>query len=359
MKSDFDYIQLCFELAKKALGNTSPNPFVGSVIVKNDKIIGSGYHTRSGQPHAEIEALNNCSEDPLGATLYCNLEPCCHTNKKTPPCVDSIIKAGIKKVVISNLDVNPEVAGRGVQILRDANIEVIHGVSKEKGEILNEVFFTHITKKRPFIHLKWAQTLDGKMATLSNQSKWITGELAREYVHKERSLYDAIMIGGVTANADNPSLTIRDKNGEQSKRRIILSPNGELSKDLKLLNDEYKAKTLLVSNSKTDFNIEKISCELNDGKVNLEKLLEDLYKKNIFSVYIEGGPKLINSFIEKNLFDRVSIYIAPKLLGEGKESYTHTLTKNLEDALNFKNPKWTILNQDILMESTRNICLQD
>ena len=195
---DEKYMRECFQLAKKALGKTSPNPLVGCVIVKDQKVIARGYHKKSGLPHAEIEALNSSKEPIAGSTLYCNLEPCCHTNKKTPPCAQRLVQEKPSRVVIANLDPNPEVAGKGVKLLRENGIEVLTGVLEEQGELLNEVFFTAMRKQRPFIHLKWAQGLDGRTALPNGSSKWITGEKARLRVHKERELYDAIVIGKKT-----------------------------------------------------------------------------------------------------------------------------------------------------------------
>lgn len=339
---DEQLIERCFELAKKALGNTSPNPLVGSVIVKNGKIIAEGFHLKSGLPHAEKDALTKAKEDVKGATLYCNLEPCCHTNKKTPPCTQAIIDAGIKKVVISNLDPNPFVAGQGVEILRAAGIEVETGICEEKGRILNEVFFTHITKKRPFVHLKWAQTIDGKIATQTYHSKWITSEVARSYVHRERNLYDAIAVGAKTANKDNPSLTIRLSGKEEKcKARIIFQGETKINPKLKVLTDQFKEQTIIVSQK------------------NLTQAMKSLYQQGICSIYVEGGAKLISSFIEKGLVDRLSVYIAPKLLGPGLSSFSTKAVDKMEQAHFFDNGCWTQIGPDVVFESRRNLCLQD
>lgn len=352
------YIQRCFQLAKQALGQTSPNPYVGSVIVKEGRILGEGFHAKSGGPHAEIVALENTSEDVSGATLYCNLEPCCHTHKKTPPCAQRLTTLGLKQVVIANLDPNPEVAGRGVEILKEAGIDVITGVLEKEGALLNEVFFTHITKKRPFIHLKWAQTLDGKIATLDNHSKWITGEAARINAHKERALYDAILVGGATANHDNPSLTIR-LGEEICKTRIILSPSLNLKKELKVLNDEFKHKTMVITASKDQMpGIKTLYCPLDENGFNLDYLMQVLYAQGLYSLYVEGGMHTISKFIDANLHDRFSIYMAPKLLGPGVSLQTHSKI-HMHDALTFEDGLFRTIHNDIIFESRRNICLQD
>ncbi len=203
------YMKKVFELAKQGIGLVSPNPLVGSLIVKDSQIIGAGFHERYGQFHAELNAIVSAKQPLKGATLYCNLEPCCHTNKQTPPCAQRIIKEGISRVVIANRDPNPEVNGGGIALLKQMGIEVIENICQEEGELLNEVFFTFHRKKRPFIHLKYAQTLDGNIACSSGDSKWITHENARKKAHEMRLKYDAILIGAGTLVADNPALTIR------------------------------------------------------------------------------------------------------------------------------------------------------
>ena len=355
------YMRQCFSLAKKAIGQTSPNPYVGSVIVKDDKVIAKGFHKKSGTAHAELDAIQNKTQDLVGSTLYCNLEPCCHTNKKTPPCAQRIVKEGIRKVVISNLDPNPAVAGKGVQILEEAGIEVITGILKEEGLALNEVFFTHITKKRPFIHLKWAQTLDGKMATTSFDSKWITNPKSREHSHKERNLYDAIVVGANTVNQDNPNLTIRLNQEVHSKKRVIISPSGDVSLDLNLFTDEFKDNSLIItapSVNKT-YPIRHLTCDTNEDGFILTELLETLYQEGIHSIYIEGGAKLLNSFVVQRMYDRLSVYIAPKIIGDGISSTQQLKLDKMNKAIQFENGVWSVFDSDTLFESKRNICLQD
>lgn len=341
MSNDY-FMQKCFKLALKALGNTSPNPLVGCVIVKNNKIVATGYHQKSGTAHAELDAINNTTESLQGATLYCNLEPCCHLNKKTPPCAQRIIKEGITKVVISNLDPNPEVAGKGVNLLRENGIEVITGVLEHEGAILNEVFFTHITKERPFIHLKWAQTIDGKIATKSHDSKWITSVESRQRVHFERSCYDAVAVGAKTAIKDNPELTIRIKDQQTySKKRIVFTKGlQELPSDLKLFTDQYSKNTIVKDLS------------------NLSQALKELYLDGIKSIYIEGGAQTLNLFLEKQLFDRISVYIAPKILGDGVH-LNFGPTATMQDALKLDKAIINKINQDIYIQSQENLCLPD
>ena len=362
LSQDELYMQQCFDLALRSLGKTSPNPYVGAIIVKSSKIIGMGFHKKSGENHAEIEALHNASESVVGATLYCNLEPCCHTNKKTPPCTESILNSGIKKVVISNLDPNPYVAGNGVSTLKDAGIETVTGVLQERGEFINEVFFHHITKKQPFIHLKWAQTLDGNLATKSGISKWITGENAREYVHQERSLYDAILVGSKTISIDNPSLTER-KHGQNiiCKKRIILAPHTMLDLDSKIFTDDFSHQTIIITSKEFEntYPVRTLICPLEDGVFSLQTVLDLLYKEGICSIYVEGGSQVITQFIKDELYQRASVYIAPKIIGEGKNSVGNLDINNLNNAVEFSAPVWKILGQDIVVESRKNLCLLD
>lgn len=329
------YIDQCFKLAKMAQGQVSPNPMVGCVIIKDNEIISTGYHKGSGQDHAELDAIKNAKVSVEGATLYSNLEPCCHTNKKTPPCAQRIIKEGIKKVIISNLDPNPEVSGSGVKLLEEAGIEVITDILKSEGEKLNEVFFTHITKSRPFVHLKFAQTLDGKLATNTGDSKWITSEKARQDVHMNRNLYDAILIGGNTLNRDNPKLTVRINGNEISKKRVVLTNTDIDHKNLNLYCDNFKDQTITINY---------------DQNLDLEDTLTTLYKEyGIRSLYVEGGAKTISRFLEKELFDKVSIYIAPKILGKGSHILTDRAVDFINQAIKFKDSSWKVIDKDVVL----------
>ncbi|MFP5387389.1 MAG: bifunctional diaminohydroxyphosphoribosylaminopyrimidine deaminase/5-amino-6-(5-phosphoribosylamino)uracil reductase RibD, partial [Bacteriovoracia bacterium] len=305
-----DFIRKTFDLAKKGLGTTWPNPLVGSVIVKDGKIIGEGFHKARGLDHAEIDAIKNSTEPVEGATLYVNLEPCCHTNKTTPPCAQRLIKERIKKVVIANLDPNEEVNGKGVELLRAHGVEVEYGVLQEEGEKLNEVFFLAQRKKRPFIHFKAAVTLDGMTAMTSGESQWITGEKARAHVHELRSQHQAIIVGGQTVRKDNPKLTVRlpGYSGKQPYR-IVLSQSEDLPQTHHLFSDEYKDQTLV----------------FND----IDLMLQELFKKNIISVMLEAGPVLASEFLKRGLIDRVSLYQNPGFLGSGRGLFSEPTTQKL------------------------------
>lgn len=361
--TDIDYIKRTFELALKGAASVNPNPLVGAVIVKDGQIISEGFHAKVGSDHAEASAFNNATQSVKGATLYCNLEPCCHTNKRTPPCAQRIIQEGIKKVVISNLDPNPLVAGRGISLLKDHGIEVVTGVLENEGKILNEIFFTHIQEKRAFVHLKIAQTLDGKIASTSGDSKWITGELSRNKVHQERLKFDAILIGANTARVDNPSLTVRlDKT--YPKKRIILSSSGDLSSNLNLFSDEYKDLTWLIlpNDCTPKINHQFINCPtLSNGNFDLNALNTILYEKlGITSIYVEGGNSIHTQYLSQSAYDRLSIFIAPKILGSGQNAIGDLGISKMSDALNLKKLQCQIIGEDIVISASKeDICSLD
>ena len=235
------FMRKVLELARKGRATTSPNPMVGALIVKNGKIIAEDYHRRSGAPHAEALAIEKAGEKAQGSTLYVSLEPCCHTDKRTPPCTKTIIKAGIKKVVISMKDPNPKVSGKGIQELEQAGIKVISGILEDKARRLNEAYIKYITTKKPFVMLKIAMTLDGRIATPEGQSKWITGEKARGMVHKLRSSVDAVMTAIGTVKADDPELTVRlgrsgsKGQGPRNPIRIVIDPELEIPLNSRIL----------------------------------------------------------------------------------------------------------------------------
>jgi len=354
-----NFMRECFELALNGKGTVSPNPLVGCVIVKNEKIIARGFHKRAGTAHAELDAINNATEDISGATLYCNLEPCCHTNKRTPPCAQRIVKKGIKEVIICNLDPNPEVSGMGVKILEDAGIKVTHGILKEEGLKLNEIFFKHIISKTPFVHLKMAQTIDGKLATITGDSKWITNEEARLDVHSEREAYDAILVGASTLRADNPNLTVRVPGKDtKSIKRIVVSKSLDIDPNSNLFTDQFKDKTIIVipTGSKCDINTKIIECPIIDDAFDMDYLLKILYSLHeITSIYVEGGSFTHTEVLKKNLFDRISIYIAPKILGNGKSTIGELDITEMKGAIEFDNIEYKTFGENIKFTALRKI----
>ncbi len=310
-----DFIRRTFTLASKAQGSTWPNPLVGAVIVKNGKIIGEGFHHKAGEDHAEVDAFKNCKESPEGATLFVNLEPCCHTNKTTPPCAQRVITEKIKKVVICNLDPNPEVNGKGVELLRQNGIEVEYGILAVEGELLNEAFFHAQRKKRPFVHLKMATSLDGRIALPSGESQWITSEAARNHVHLLRSQYQAIAVGAETARKDNPKLSVRlDGFKNDQPWRIVFTRSGNLPPLLSLFTDDLKSKTLVYTQKPVtlDFPHEQVKIVQN-----LDEAMYDLFQKKIITLFVEGGSLLAASLMQEKLVNRISLYQNPSFLGAG------------------------------------------
>jgi diaminohydroxyphosphoribosylaminopyrimidine deaminase/5-amino-6-(5-phosphoribosylamino)uracil reductase len=313
----------CTQLAKNGLGTTYPNPLVGSVIVHNDRIIGEGWHYKAGQPHAEVNAIASVSEANLlkEATIYVSLEPCSHFGK-TPPCADLIIQSGIKKIVVGSLDPNPKVAGRGIKKLMEAGCEVIVGILENECDELNKRFFTFHQKNRPYIFLKWAETVDGFISPKNesrNETKpiWITNEFSRQLVHKMRAEEQAILVGTNTVLQDNPSLTVREWAGENPVR-IVIDRSLKLSQDFSVF--DGTAKTIVFNEKET-----KTSGNLDFEKVNFseeipQQICQALFKREIQSVIIEGGAKTLQTFIDANLWDEAFVFMGTANFGEGTKA---------------------------------------
>ena len=355
------------DLAKKGYGYTNPNPLVGAVIVKNGNIIGEGYHEKIGGLHAERNALKNCQEDPEGAEIYVTLEPCCHYGK-TPPCTEALIEAGIKKVYVGNTDPNPKVAGGGIKILREHGIEVETGILEEECRQLNDIFFYYIQNDIPYTALKYAMTLDGKIATVTGESKWITGETAREHVHKLRHRYAAIMAGIGTVLADDPMLNARIENGNDPIR-IICDSNLRIPEDSKIVQTAKEIKTIIATISQNKEKIKQLEqkgCQIikttpKDDQIDLKELLKQLRKMEIDSVLVEGGGILNESLLKSGCIKKVYAYIAPKLFG-GKTAKTPVEgegIKKIKDAVIFDEIKVTKLGNDILLEGKVKTCLPE
>ena len=323
---DIKFMRRALELAQMAEGDTSPNPMVGAVIVDGDgNIVGEGYHHKAGQPHAEINALKAAGSSAKGATVYVTLEPCSHYGR-TGPCCEALIKAGVKRVVSAVTDPNPLVAGRGLNRLREAGIEVTEHVCEDEAKKLNEKFFFWITHKRPFVSLKYAMTLDGRFAAVGGDSKWITGTEARTYAHYLRKTHDAVLIGKNTVLQDDCELTTRMVEGKNPVR-IVLDSNAAIPLNAKILNGE--AKTIIaVSEAAPQDKLDELQ-KLTDVEVlilpqlnrhlDLQALLEKLAAMEITSVLVEGGSEVHGAFIDAGLAERVYAFIAPKIIG-GKEA---------------------------------------
>jgi diaminohydroxyphosphoribosylaminopyrimidine deaminase/5-amino-6-(5-phosphoribosylamino)uracil reductase len=357
--TDTFYMQMSLDLAAKGRGKTSPNPMVGAVIVKGDKIIGRGYHKRAGTAHAEIAALRSAGPEARGAALYVNLEPCCHTDKRTPPCTKAIIQSGIKKVVTAMIDPNPLVAGNGLKVLRKAGIKTTSGVMKKEALKLNEAFIWHVTKKVPFVVLKIAQSLDGKIATARGESKWITGLKARKRVHELRNELDAVLVGSGTVKEDNPSLDCRLRGG-RNPYRVIVDSRLQIPLNAKVL--KYTdSRTIIATTVKAGRRkitaIEKTGHRVlvikdKSGKVNLKHLMKELGRRDIMSILIEGGSSISASALSDRLVNKIMFFVAPKIIGGTNSiaSVGGTSPALLKNAFQLKNFQASDFGEDILIE---------
>ena len=357
--NDEYYMKRALELAEKGRGWTNPNPMVGAVIVKEDRIIGEGYHERYGQLHAERNALKNCTEDPEGATIYVTLEPCCH-HGKTPPCTDAIIESGITKVVVGMLDVNPIVAGNGVRILEEHGIEVVTGVLEDECRKLNKIFIKYMTEKLPYVVMKYAMTSDGKIATVTGESKWITGPESRENVHRTRHALMGIMAGVGTVIADDPMLDCRLEEGGRNPIRIICDSNLRTPLDSKIVSSAKEIETMIATVSNDEAAIkefEERGCKVirtnaPDGKVDLYDLMQKLGAEGIDSVLLEGGAELNFSALKAGIVDEVHTYIAPKIFGgNAKTPVAGEGIGSIDDAVMLKPVNITKFDDDIFVES--------
>jgi diaminohydroxyphosphoribosylaminopyrimidine deaminase / 5-amino-6-(5-phosphoribosylamino)uracil reductase len=303
-----------FELAQLSVGKVSPNPRVGCVIVHDGKIIGEGWHQKFGEGHAEVNAIQNVGDRSLlkESTLYVNLEPCSHVGK-TPPCADLLIRHQVKKVVISTIDSNPLVGGKGIEKLRQAGIEVEVGILKKEGRELNKRFFTFVEKKRPYIILKWAQTADGFIARSNFDSKWISSEYSRQLVHQWRSEEDAVLVGKNTALYDNPFLTVRDWAG-RNPVRVVIDRSLQLPKTLHLFDGTIKTICYNYLLEAEETNVDYV--KINEANFT-DQLLADLHTRGIQSVIVEGGAKTLNEFIEKNSWDEARVFTSKNVFGAG------------------------------------------
>jgi diaminohydroxyphosphoribosylaminopyrimidine deaminase/5-amino-6-(5-phosphoribosylamino)uracil reductase len=325
---DGKFMRLALNLAEKARGRTSPNPMVGSVIVRDGEIVGRGYHKKAGTPHAEIHSIIDAGEKTKDATMYVSLEPCSH-HGRTGPCTEAIIKSGVSRVVMAMMDPNPLVSGRGRRILEEHGIEVRSGVLEDKARKQNEVFIKYITTRRPFVIMKTAMSLDGKIATATGKSKWITCEESRGKVHQIRDEVDAIMVGIGTVICDDPSLTTRlpDKKG-RDPIRIILDSRARTPLESKVLNLDSTVKTIVaVTPQASDEKIAKLRERAEvliipekNGRVDLQALMGKLGEMEITSLLLEGGAEVNGSALKAGIVDKVMVFIAPKLIGGGTAS---------------------------------------
>jgi len=343
-------------LARKGLGKVSPNPLVGAVVVHNGEVIGRGYHRAFGDAHAEVVALTQASRDVHGGTLYVNLEPCCHWGK-TPPCVDAVLGAGIKRVVVATVDPNPIVREKGIQRLRDAGLCVDVGILEEEARRLNETYCTFMTLHRPFVTLKYAQSLDGRIATAQKDSRWISSEAARRFAHRLRAHHDAVMVGIGTVLADDPQLTVRMVRGKNPVR-VVLDTGLRMPLDAKVL--QGRAHTIVATAVPQDHvkhrNLKErrvetvVAAQGPDARVDLPHLLTMLADRGIASVLVEGGQQVATALMKHRLVDRMVVITAPLILGRGVEAIGDLGISSVDGALRPVSASIRRLSSDVVFD---------
>lgn len=356
--TDRKYMQLCLELAKRGRGKVSPNPMVGAVIVKDEKIVGKGYHHYFGDAHAEIEALKRAKGKAKDATMYINLESCCHWGR-TPPCVPEIVKAGIKKVVIAMKDPNSLVNGKGVRQLKVKGVRCKVGVLEKEAKELNRTYIKFITKKMPYVILKSAMSLDGKIATPTGESKWITSLQAREYVNCLRAEVGAVLVGINTVIKDNPLLTTRNQGC--NPLRVVVDPDLQIPLQNQVINKEAETLIFTTTDQKNKSSkmqilkkrgIKILSLPAKNGRINFKQIMQELAKMNIASVLIEGGGETNALALEDNVVDEVIFFIAPKIIG-GRKAKTPVEgdgIKTLKQALKIIDLQIEKIGPDLLLK---------
>lgn len=366
--TDQDYMRRAIELAKHGIGWTNPNPMVGAVIVKDGRIIGEGYHARCGELHAERNAIASLTESAEGATIYVTLEPCCHYGR-TPPCTEAILEQKIARVVIGSRDPNPKVAGKGAAILRKAGVIVEEDFMREECDRLNPVFFHYITTKRPYVVMKYAMTADGKIATKTGASKWITGPKAREEVQRMRHQYMGIMAGIGTVLADDPMLNVRIEN-KKSPVRIICDSSLRIPLDSQICKSAGQYRTIVACgngnqekiNRLTDLGVEVVQFPDVQGKVNLNTLMEYLGRIGIDSILLEGGGTLNDSALRAGIVQKLMVFVAPKVFGgaQAKTPVEGIGTEIPADAYFLRLANVRQIGDDLLLEYERKeTCLQE
>jgi diaminohydroxyphosphoribosylaminopyrimidine deaminase/5-amino-6-(5-phosphoribosylamino)uracil reductase len=359
-KLDIQYMKRALRLAKKGQGSVSPNPLVGAVLVKNDHIIGEGYHQKYGEAHAEINAINSADQSIKDATLYSTLEPCCHIDKQTPPCVNRIIGEGIKRVVVGSRDPNSKVNGKGLKILEDAGIEVTKDILSKENQDLNKFYYKFIKTRLPYVTLKVAQTIDGFISTDLNQQLWLSGERSQRLVHHWRSIYDSVLIGGNTLRVDNPLLNVR-YGRKRNPIRIIITGIASIDPGLKIFDQKQNDKTWLVTaqanHPKLVKMLYKTGCKFiglpanSDKQISLKSILEYLGQQKITSILVEGGQQIFSQFIQTKLWDELNIFIAPKILSKGFKSFNSDVINQIS---NFNLQHTTKIGEDVLLTYLRS-----
>lgn len=348
--NDEEYLRRCLSLAKNGLGKTSPNPVVGAVVVKDGRIISEGYHQKAGGPHAEVIALGKAGEKSRGATLYVNLEPCSHYGR-TPPCVDRIIEAKVKRVVVGMVDPNPLIKGKGIVALRKAGIDICSGILEQESRRLNEAYLKYITTSLPFCILKMGMSLDSKISA-PGQS-WLTSDKSRRAVHRLRSQIDAILVGQETVAKDDPQLTTRLTKGKDPIR-IIVDTKSQISLGARVITQESSAKTIIATTRLAraekiqqlkDKGAEILVIKEKDGLVDLKDLLKRLGELQITSLLVEGGAKIATSFLKEGLIDKMMLFVCPRIIGSsGLAAFGQGLTE-----IRLREVKYRKLGEDMLV----------
>jgi len=358
--SDEYFMRKALRLARRGLGKTSPNPMVGALIVRNGEIIGQGYHRRFGGNHAEIDAIQDAGGEIGGATLYVTLEPCCHHQKKTPPCLDALLRGNIGRVVIGTVDPNPLVNGRSIEILNQRGIETKVGVLEEECRELNEVYTKYMQTGLPLVTLKFAQTLDGRIASSTGDSQWIGSESSRMLAHRLRSLHDAILVGVGTVLTDDPLLTVRLVRG-RNPIRIVADSGLRIPLRARVLRAQDVAPTIIATTLQADeaklsslkeMGVEVLTVDEDEtGAIDLKGLLKILGNKGISSVLVEGGAGIITSMLHQRLVDKVMIFIAPKIMGKGIEAVADLGISDVANALKLSFVKTYRRGEDLVIEA--------
>lgn len=359
--TDVRWMRRALALARRAEGQTSPNPLVGAVLVRRGRILGEGWHYQAGQPHAEIEALRDCQRrghDPQGATLYVTLEPC-STHGRTPPCTTAILQHGIRQVVVGATDPNPRHAGRGLDLLRSAGVDVVSGIEATRCTGLNESFNHWIVHRTPWITLKAALTLDGRIATANGESRWITGDAARRMTMRLRRRHDAILVGINTVIHDDPQLTVRLGKQMSCPRRIVLDSHARTPVSAQLVTDAHAARTLILVGPQAPVRqvehlrkqVEVVEAPERDGKLDLTWLCQHLSQRDITSILVEGGGEVHAGFLAARLAHRVAFFIAPKVLGgrSAIRAVGGVGFPGLDLAPRLHNVRWKRVGNDLLL----------
>jgi len=355
--TDEQYMRMALRFARRGAGWTSPNPMVGAVIVGNGEVLGTGYHKRFGEAHAEVNAINAAGGSSVeGATIYVTLEPCSHYGK-TPPCVDRIIEAKMSRAVIGSVDPNPLVAGQGIEKLRDHGIETTVGVLEQECADLNETFFTYMKTGLPFVTLKYAQTIDGRIASSTGHSQWISSPPSLRFAHRLRARHDAVLVGIGTVRADDPDLRVRLVRG-RNPLRIVVDPSLRIPEDAGILDNQDTAGTLIVTGQESaerlapfhERGIETlVVAKDKTGTLDLPALLRELGRRQISSVLVEGGAGIITSFVKQDLFDRLIIINAPKVLGKGIEAVGDLTITSMDNTISLRYERVFRRGDDVIM----------